>query len=721
MTDLFDLNDLGRGGVVTDLAPHELAANQLAAATDMVLADDVPTERGGWDGIGATNPVADGFALAAVMAVRFPGSTITDLVVQSTNQLVGKATSGSSGPVVDPTGRANIGPPRAFYRGEVILGGRVDTGANLTQNRLTRWSGNLTGTGDGAATLAITAGSTLVTNFGTDFLTRVPVGCYLPSYVNNGGPFVLYSHANRVASVTSGTEAALSAAPDLSYTGAFRSSPFGDVGLGTAVTDLGVISHAASSTTITGKGTRWLNSGPGYGQPRLGDIIMPLNGDIARSLRIQSVGTNTQITVTANSVAAYTDEPYVILRPAVGSVACVHGARLWIAGVAWAPSTLYLTPPNHEMCNMGNGRFSLTTQAGLASQLLDVGVPSYDSSGAIVALVSTQSGLLVCKNDSVYLVRGEYPDLVVDKVADVGVIDIRAALSVDDTTVIAGTDGIFSVRGGQLDRDLTRGRRGEWRRRARTMTSCVLGVVRGHLFVRSVATGLGDECWVYDLRRDVWLGNWSRGPNQSDGCGPEGAHWFDSARIPGDPDRLLFTAGTRIRVQDGASMVLEGDEANPYPNMNTGLLSFTTGSNIGGPLGRRRRVTRAKVSYRMEGSPATPEWVPGGAIPVFTDPPHLAVESNGNPDALGTVGIDTFLPCTTAPGVDARRVHPAPPAVVPGVYVPGAVGVEGRGFQMRVSRVSGGPGTNGAAGGVSVSRCQVHGVEFETRGRRRGA
>ena len=569
----FVLEGFGSEGVVSDLTADRLKASQLCEAEDMVLVDGIPTERGGWTTTGDLDPLANANALTSVMAVRFEGASADTLVV-SDYLTFGEATAGSAGDVGFVLGEVRA---RAFYRGESLL----PSSDGLVP--MLRWSGIKTGYTGGTGTYTIADDRNNAVGSGTNFDPHVPVGTYIGSR---------WEH--RVVSRTSDTAVAVADIVDYPVASTTTNpSPTGLVGLKTLVTDKGIISHTSSSTTVTGSGTGWLSSGPGYGSMQVGDWIVTKGGSWANAMRVTGLGSDTSCTVAANSVGAITDQPYVLLRPAVGREVCVHDNALWIAGVEWNKDVLYTTPPGYAMGHVFNGAFSELTEADEAARLFEAPIRSSRTSGEIVSLLSTPWGLLVGMDDSLHTVRGQYPALQVDKLADVGVIDQRAAVGVDDMAVIAGNDGIFAWRGGQLD-NITRGREGEWRERIhRGMTRCVLGVVRGHLFI-SFEAGGAPECWVYDLRREVHLGNFR---SDTPSSGIESATWMDSSRLPGSPDRLLFVADGILRVQDASTTIPEPGGLNPYPSENGGRLSVTSGTNIGGGAARLRRITGLKVSY----------------------------------------------------------------------------------------------------------------------------
>ena len=191
--------------------------------------------------------------------------------------------------------------------------------------------------------------------------------------------------------------------------------------------------------------------------------------------------------MTANSIfGTLGPTNYVILRNLVGSEACAHENTLYAAGVAWARSTLYQLPVGFSMGAHTNGRFSGSLLPWDAMRAFETPIPDPDGS-PIVALRSTPWGLLVCKTDSLYTVTGQYPNMSVRKVADIGIVDQRAVVSVDDVVVLAGMEGIFSWRGGEFTQ-LSAGRQGEWQAKIRAYSRCVVGVVRDHVFVSFDAT-----------------------------------------------------------------------------------------------------------------------------------------------------------------------------------------------------------------------------------------
>ena len=664
MTATAPLDNFGAGGVVTDRAVDRLAPAQLAAAENMTLPDGIPTERGGFSAVTAEDPIDTATALASVMAVKFNDSDDTEIIVTDAlpSATLGKASDADNVGSVNGTELH----ARAFYGGEVLIPCSDGT------RPITRWAGLQGGTTAGTGTYTIATGSTAVIGSTTNFDPHVPVGSYL-------------GYRWRVVSRTSDTQAAIAAPADYGATSrATDPAPTGWIGLCVLVTDKGTISQAGSATTVTGKGTTWLSDGDGFTNPQAGDVILtksdrtaspPVDSSIANIMFITAVGSDTSLTIAANSVATIADKPYVILRPCTGKEVCVHENAIFVAGVPWANDTVYQTPPGYDMGDLFNGRFGSTIQADEAMRMFETQVPAPGANGEVFCLLSTPWGLFVGRSNSVHVMNGQYPSNTVRKIADVGVGDQRAAVSVDDLALFAGSEGIWSWNGSSLlnlaGTDRNPGRLSEWKRKAKSMTRCVLGVVNGHLLV-SFTSDDGDECWAIDLVAGVHLGNVTGKITK--------AVWMDSSRIAGEPDRLLFVTGQSddLYVYDYAPAITAPGQTNEVTDENLGAMSLTTGTNVGGESGRLRTIVGLKMTYALSGS----------------DPGEVAITTAGDGAALAA---EATRDATTGTAPETTRIQPNA----------GAMGREFRAFQMKLAR----------SGGTDVDRFAIHAIDARVRQR----
>lgn len=674
-SDTYQLRGFGEDGVVTDLGSDRLKTSELSAAENMILPDGVPTERGGWTTLGEEDPLNDGsfgFYLGSVMAAVNLETGSTEIVVTGTSEGggdwgYGKATSGSDGTAGSTINDGEYWV-KGYYRGEALLAPRNGT------SHIRRWSfrrASETPSGStGTGTYTVADGSNQLVGSGSNFDPELLTGLYV------GGGFARDT-LHRVVSRTSDTKAGLASKADWDVPSQNAVMlPYGVIGLKVLVTDIGLATHTSSGTSVTGNGTKWDTAGRGFGKVEPGDWILRVGDNIANALRITSVSNDTSLTVIANSVGAFTDAAYVILRPACGREVCEYDNALWVTGVDWDPSGVYLTPPGYEPARVTNGRFGKTIQADEAMQMFRVAVPADDAPGRCLSLSATPWGLAVGRSDSIHIITGQYPSLQVRRIAELGLVDERAMVAVDDMLIFAGREGFFAWQGGR-PQDLSEGRTGEWMEKARSMTRCVLGTVRGHLFI-SFESDDGPECWVYDLQRGVHLGNFT---SEDPSLGIESAVFMDSSRIPGEEDRLLFVVVSidRNQVQDASTTIIGPGEENTVPDENLGPLSIWTGSNLSGPLSRRTRATGAKVTYVCEGDDP-------GAIEVRT-------RIDG-----GAATSETNLP-ETGEAPSTRRIWPSS----------AGIGVSGRSLQMNLRRLD---------TATSVRRVSVREVETVVRARR---
>ena len=685
----YALDGFGSDGVVTDISVERLKPSQLASAENMILPDGVVSERGGWEGIGEDDPLASGgdsYILDSVMSAVNPASGATEIVVtgrRSSDGVIsnfGSATQGHAG-VGSSFSSTVEARARTAYRGEALICPHDGT------TSIRRWSfltSDDQSTSVGTGTYSVTDGSNQLVGAASAFTTEIEVGNYVGGAANNR------DNLHRIVSVPTTTKAGLASKADWDVPSvAVGISRYGFIGLKVLVTDIGLTSHTGSSTTVSGNGTQWAQAGPGFGAVAAGDYILRVGDDIANALRVNTVNSDTSLTVGNNSVGAWSDQPFLILRHACGTEAVEHDNALWVSGVDWSDDTVYTTPPGYELAHVTNGRFGKTVQADEAMRMFEIAVSSPDAPGRVLGMRSTPWGLAVGKTDSMWVIRGQYPSTQVDRIADLGLIDQRAMVSADDVLIFAAREGIFAWQGGR-PQDLTDGRRAEWVERARSMTRCVVGTVRNHLFV-SFEADTGAECWVYDLDRGVHLGNFTSdddGNTVIDGdtgisitTGIESAAYMDSARIPGEPDRLLFASPNSnvLQVQDISTTIIGPDEDAEVPGTNIAPLEVWTGTNAAGSISRQKTVVGVKLTY-----------VCNGTSPGVVD---LVTRIEGAAEVA-----ERSFPATAGSAPETARA----------LADSGGIGVACRSFQVGLRRT----------GGTSVKRLSIREVENVVRLRR---
>ena len=385
----YQLRGFGEDGVVTDTGVDRLKTSELSSAENMILPDGVPTERGGWTTLGVEDPINDGsfpYILGSVMAAVNLETGVTELVVTGTSETggnwgFGKATAGDAG-IAATTPNEGEYWAKAYYRGEALLASRSGLSPIRRWSFRKRSEAPVSSTGTG--TYSVADGSNQLVGSGSNFDPELVNGLYVAGGFNRDS-------LHRVVSVTSDTKAGLAAKADWDVPSQNAVMlPFGVIGLKVLVTDIGLITHTSSGTAITGNGTKWRSAGRGYGEVEPGDWILRVGDNIANALKVTAVSSDTSITVVTNSVGAFTDAAYVILRPACGREVCEHDNALWVAGVPWAKGTAFTTPPGYDPAHVTNGRFGKTVQADEAMRMFEVPIPSPDSPGEILAMRSTR-------------------------------------------------------------------------------------------------------------------------------------------------------------------------------------------------------------------------------------------------------------------------------------------------------------------------------------------
>ena len=223
-------------------------------------------------------------------------------------------------------------------------------------------------------------------------------------------------------------------------------------------------------------------------------------------------------TYTGNSFstesAAFTNQPFLWNRRMPVIDGCVHNDVLYTAGVRQFPNRVYISPTGWDMTYAPGAILPYQIESDFtgpaSSFVLDfVDVPTENDGDPIVALLATDSPRLVLKQNSVWALYGEPPNLDPRPVhIGDGCIDIRSAISVSEGAFWAGSDGIYRYRFGDFD-ELTKGwMRNEWRALTNAgIEFCALGVDGRHLIV---SIGTADAAhqrrtYAYDLDLGRWL------------------------------------------------------------------------------------------------------------------------------------------------------------------------------------------------------------------------
>lgn len=670
------------GGLRDD--PREI--RHAARLVDGIYPLEILVERGGWTSYGEVVSGGDGRRPVAALEeiVYASGETDPDMMVAG-DYLIYLCTSPSRVGVVDTSlmmasTSSGLRFMRGLFNGEVLI---------LPQDGETPIMCSATELDLGEGTAAVSGAITGVSVALSDALAGRGVTAASDSFSpNDVGKYITIEGlhgSRRITKYVSGGKVAVDEPWDAETSGDVgRVDPVGRLGLHTEVTRLGRAQRIGAGTTITGTGTRWATTGVGQNGtpqqtsaggdlPHSTDVIAPVGVDYSQPLRIYEVASDTSITLQNNAAqfdaSDYVD--YVIGRPLVGKVACVHEGRLYTAGVAWAPRRLQISPPLWNGRTSKNGEFSYEVDIAKAMMTAYQDVPSPFAAGEITGLLSLPSGnLAILSTIDVFIAWGQYPAISFRKQADVGNFSGDSCIAVDEGAWFAGPEGVFEFVGNQ-PRSITEGHiDSRWRRLMNEGgVSVALGFIHDHLFV-AVHTDASDVTYVYDRRTRTWPGEWSL---------PTTITNFYASRTPGNRDRLLMTHNSTA-IGDLSTTILD-HETDVEETDNLGALSATLPVDVAGALSQEREVKYAKVEYQAV----------GGTLEVST-----------GPDATGP---QETLPATTGDEIGHQTLYPISDVAD---TTPSTLGVRTRRWDMTVDRVGGTP-----------SKVAVHEIELLVKEYRR--
>ena len=587
-------------GQVTDLDTADLAPDQAEALRDAVWsANGDLSKRGGFLYATGANPINAntaalfGSAIVPTESTSSPGVFTYRLVVTdsqgrmgvlgSYSYAYGTANTSTTSTVLTMGSGAY---PVLLWQDELLLAAYDTSGFRTTF----RWGGS-TATEDTSpsGTLTVTTGSDVVVGVSTAFTTEVTAGQYIN--VTDGSTGAKYCY--RVALVESNTVLRITSKAQVTTSAAnYTVTNFGYMNLSTLVTDRGTVS--SSGTTVTGKGTDWQGGLDAIDSYVLYGVDWICGANATTWYGVNTVTDDNTLDVIVGS-PGLSDSNYVVGRPLSGHIACVHAGRLWVAGVAWAPNRLQVTPVAHNLNDVFNGVDSSTTDPDNALIVESVDIPDPNSPGFITALASGNDPgpLLVLRDRDAYIVYGEWPSIQVTKLGeDIGCVDFRGVTFHDNVFYWAGLEGVFSYTPGGGVRNLTEGRiYREWKAAigGDEVQSTVVAVVNRTLFVSVGMVSNPDFAYMLDLDRGAWSqltdGQWAHAmPVVFAG---EGRDVFVTELVT---NRVVSLRSATEPTYAGAS------------NSLTGSFLARSGRMLLGSAGQLGRVIGARLTYRMTGS-----------------------------------------------------------------------------------------------------------------------
>jgi hypothetical protein len=682
----------GIKGMVTDRQSWELDPQETPFAQDAIAPEGVMALR--------ANPAAFAAAPGVNTLISCCAADLPQISGVPTLQQIVTDTVGNVYNWFNSAWRTNagsVGTPaliREIYKGEAIIC-PLDGVSSI--RRLA--GGPMTALAAATGTVSTTAGSTVVTGAGTNFATQAPVGSYIAIAGIQGFSF-------KVVNTLSATQLAVDTPIPITLAGVgWLSSYLGQIGLATPVSNPGTITITNGSAAVTGQGTSFSTPVLLNAALQAGDGIAP-TGSFDRLAAIQSITSQTALTLTAVQGATYTNVPYVGFRSLVGREARIYSGILFVTGVDWLPNHIFYLPPGADLGVQTNGIQSFATDYGDAHLAQFFTVPSPQASGRIVALLTTPEGMLVLRTDDTWMVYGTPTATSAPTFGlfakGAGCVDMRSAISCEYGQIWCGMEGIYLYTGGRIVDIAEQGGRGrEWRALMKNWfvnfatnlnTTVACGVIDGHLIVsvqRSQSPVI-NQVWVYDLIAQCWRSNFSNmAPsyfymwraqtlNMASGATTDTLYFTQNQNAPGDSPKLF---------QDNAMLRDEGAVATDLVYNGTFICDIPESAT--GPDSDLERVVEEKVVYELTGGNSTTK---------------LVCQSGVDGGALGT---DASL-ATTANGPQEARVLPQSDVTQ---AAGGAIGALGRRHTHRVTMSATQP-----AGQPSALR--LHEVDLVVRPRR---
>lgn len=603
------------GGYRSDVPDYALNPNECAYAQDLIYPFGIAQQRWGWSYDGSVADVAQN--LVGVNRTRYviPGTTATVTSDATGDIWIHNAAAAGTKIWDNPDSLETTWIPRCVYGGDLILC------AQDGETPLIRYAGSAltyaqstVDGGSASATWNLPAGSSTITGVSytrsdllfpdqTDvgaFVTFDPYGSAALALSPIVSSHILSRTVAKVGGVDTVISVTLEAMRNSNATTAMATAdgkkvrvlPVGFAYPAVSVYDSGTITTVGTSPS-TG-GSTWTFSGASFSGARIltpaitsaptgaakvanaayGDALLMLNPTAGGNHEISSISavdlSNNQIKTFASSSTHYTNAQYRIMRRLPFKDATVHKNSLIGTGVKQYPNRVYIAPPLWNM-SLPPGAVDPHDPASVFADLDEfllapIDVPSQFDGDPAVALLSTNSPLLVLKGNSVYGIYGTYPSYEQTLIAfGSGCIDLRSAISVDGVAYWAGKDGVFMYSGGQIQA-LTGGKiEREWQALMRGYvagTSYVTtAFVAGHLIVSvgglsNAATGeakIGpdssnpsERTYIYDMRSQHWTSRISNAKMRN----------LSSVRVPGEVPSVFGVSDDRQgRVIDMTPMV----------------------------------------------------------------------------------------------------------------------------------------------------------------------
>jgi hypothetical protein len=655
--------------MVTDLRPEELQKQQSANLQDVIFPNGIATTRGAPASTDVANPfttqikgvyvtlnvapsVGHVYHISSTLGEIYNsqgGAVATTISLTSSPQgILGRGLLGSHGlgyasPSSSVTTPSVTRIPFCVFQNEVLWFAQ-DGVSPIIRTTTAAFPGSVSSSG----TITGAVGTTALSGSGTSFTSNINAYIDIPGLPPNTA---------LVRSASSATSASIATPLPAALSGATLGTTrvFGNIALTTQVNDTGTAT--VSSTTLSGQGTNWTQSGAGFGAVAIGDVVSWKGTNGANMfVRVTAVTNDTTLTVTPGGTG--TTLPYTICRPAVGKHGCVHNNRLWITGVAWQRRRVYYTPlvSSTQVAGNGlvqwtlgdptNGNYSWSQQPGDANQLDWVDVPDDNTEGYIVAVADSPSGLLILATDGCYILTGDPPSENVRLVAaGADCLDARSVVSSHGSVFWAGRQGIFRFVGGRIADITANARNAEWRslmwNNGGTSPTLIGYFTRGHYVLST-----GTQTWVYDSMKQRWCGNHTT------------SQPLAACTEPTEDQAYVAPSTHNTSITRMCPVYLDTGDADP-----NAVFIGDIPPSAAGDISSIKRITEERITYDMTAG--------SGSVQSAMDPTVISGF---------TYGTDATLSATT--GLDTVRILPNSDVTQ---TVTGSIGKSGRAFYARIT------------------------------------
>jgi hypothetical protein len=351
-------------------------------------------------------------------------------------------------PANPPTNPYRIVDAKASITGGTWIGTSSQYNSNGPVQTLALWRG-ATNADYTTGTITVARGGVTVTGVGTSWLANVSSGSFLFANTDDGGTL---AYIGVVKSVDSNTQLTLGVGSLYAVTArAYKTTSIRGFAPRVVV---GRITCATGSTTVTGANTKFISQGVNSGT---WDLYR--QSDYTWIGRVNTVNSETSISLTANAAVALNNEHYIAFRQnadyaistmavadrKVGFLNAIYAERNWYANLGQrfelTPRVWFSEPSDPEAVDM----------SAFDGNFIDIG-SSRGVNSPIKAIVPSYNALVVFKENETFGVFGSSPtQFEVRKIEDDGTLGGMSVQAYGGGVIWAGREGIHFFDGIQAE------------------------------------------------------------------------------------------------------------------------------------------------------------------------------------------------------------------------------------------------------------------------------